>query len=87
MTLATIPQPQATPSRMSSREVAELTGKQHAHVMRDIREMCAVVAESNSGFVCETSSYIGGDGRPYPMYEMDRETTLCLLTGYDAGAA
>ena len=86
MQLATIPQPQATPNRMSSREVAELTGKNHAHVMRDIREICEALHESKTGFVCETVSYIGGDGRPYPMYEMDKETTICLLTGYDVVA-
>lgn len=86
MTLATIPQPQATPSRMSSREVAELTGKNHADVMRDIRSMTEALTKASALWCVESATYIGGDGRPYPMYEMDRETTLCLLTGYDAGA-
>ena len=86
MTLATIPQPQATPSRMSSREVAELTGKQHSNVMRDIREMTEELTNSEMNWCVESSTYVGGDGRTYPMYEMDKETTTCLLTGYSATA-
>lgn len=86
MNLATIPQPQATPNRMSSREVAELTGKQHSNVMRDIREMTEALTNSELNWCVESASYIGGDGRSYPMYDMDKETTICLLTGYDAGA-
>jgi anti-repressor protein len=80
------PSNQLAPRRMSSREVAELTGKNHAHVMRDIREMCGALEESKTGFVCETTSYTGGDGRQYPQYEMDKDTTICLLTGYDVVA-
>lgn len=86
MQLATIPQPQATPNRMSSREVAELTGKNHADVMRDIRTMAETLTKANMLSCVESASYIGGDGRPYPMYEMDKETTICLMTGYDAVA-
>lgn len=78
--------PEATPNRMSSREVAELTNKSHSHVMRDIREMCAVLAESKTGFCCESAQYIGENGQLYDMYELDKETTICLLTGYDAVA-
>lgn len=80
------PAPLNTPSRMSSREVAELTGKQHAHVMRDVRAMCHQLHESKVGFVCETTSYTGGDGRAYDQYQLDKDTTICLLTGYDAAA-
>lgn len=86
MNLAAIPQPQATPNRMSSREVAELTGKQHSNVMRDIREMTEDLTNSELNWCVESASYIGGDGRTYPMYEMDKETTICLLTGYSAAA-
>ena len=63
MQLTTTPQPQATPNRMSSREVAELTGKNHADVMRDIRALQKGIDESKSGFVCEAATYTGGDGR------------------------
>jgi phage antirepressor YoqD-like protein len=74
------------PNRMSTREVAEITGKNHAHVMRDVREMTEVLTNSSVNWCVESTTYIGGDGRPYPMYNMDKETTICLLTGYDAGA-
>lgn len=81
--MLSIQQPGAAPSRMSSREVAELTGKRHDNVMRDVREMCAALHSSKVSFVCETASYIGGNGQAYEMYELDKETTICLLTGYD----
>jgi len=78
--------PYGAPQRMSSREVAELTGKQQAHVMRDIRDMCAALAESKTGFCCEPAKYAGENGQLYDMYQMDKDTTICLLTGYDAVA-
>ncbi|WWJ88782.1 Rha family transcriptional regulator [Erwinia aphidicola] len=34
---------------MTSREIAELTGKQHAHVMRDIEVMLEQLNESAEG--------------------------------------
>lgn len=82
LTLANTP-PQGTPNRMSSREVAGLTGKAHGHIMRDIREMCAALAESKIGFCCEPAKYDGDNGQQYDMYNLDRATTECLLTGYD----
>lgn len=73
-----------TPNRMSSREVAELTGKNHADVMRDIRSMHATLTKANLLSCVESDTYVGADLREYPMYQMDKETTICLLTGYDA---
>ena len=72
--------------RMSSREIAELTGKNHAHVMRDIREMASALTKASVHSCVEPASYIGGDGRAYDMYQLDKETTICLLTGYDTAA-
>ena len=69
---------------MSSRELAELTGKQHSNVMRDIRVMVEELMNSNLNPCVKSTTYIGKDGRTYDQYELDKETTLCLVAGYDA---
>lgn len=80
--LATISSTFAT---MSSREIAELTEKQHAHVMRDIRAMTErLSADPNLDWHCETETYIDEQGKPRDMYRMDKDTTLTLVSGYDA---
>lgn len=68
---------------MTSREIADLTGKRHADVMRDIRVMCEDLQNANLRFVCKTSTYEGENGQPYPQYELDKDTSLNLLLGYD----
>jgi phage antirepressor YoqD-like protein len=68
---------------MSSREIAEITGKNHGDVMRDIRNMTATLQKAEMLFVCESAQYVGGNGQLYDMYELDKETSICLLTGYD----
>jgi hypothetical protein len=83
MSLATIPQPQATPNRMSSREVAELTGKQHSNVMRDIREMRKNLDESKTGFVCERATYIANNGHERPMFMLCHDFARLLERKYD----
>lgn len=71
---------------MSSREIAELTGKRHADVMRDIRVMREELQNANLRFVCESSTYQGENDQPYPQYELDKDTSLTLLLGYDVAA-
>ena len=69
---------------MTSREIAELTGKEHGNVMRDIRAMLeAISTDSNLNPCANSSSYTGKDGRQYPQYELDKNTCLTLLLGYD----
>ena len=69
---------------MSSREIAELTGKQHNNVMRDIRVMMeALEQDSNLSSVCKQTTYSASNGQKYPQYELDKDTCLTLLLGYD----
>ena len=75
------------PVTMTSREIAELTGKDHGNVMRDIRAMVdAISTDSNLNPCAKSTTYAGKDGRQYPQYELDKDTCLTLLLGYDAVA-
>jgi len=71
---------------MTSREIADLTGKEHGNVMRDIRVLVSELQASNLNPVFKTSTYPGLNGQDYPQYELDKDTTLALLLGYDAAA-
>lgn len=67
---------------MSSREIAELTGKRHDHVLRDIRNMLdQLELPPIHGEKVESTG-----GRPSSVYHLDRDLTDCLLTGYSAKA-
>ena len=50
---------------MTSLEIAEVTGKQHAHVMRDIRVLIDKINESTSGLVDCREDYHRGDRTQY----------------------
>lgn len=71
---------------MTSREIAELTGKNHADVMRDIRNMLEQLKKANLLSWVKSTTYVGKDGRQYPQYELDKDTCLTLLLGYDTVA-
>lgn len=66
---------------MSSREIADLTGKQHQHVKRDIEKMLGDLKEDVSSF---GRIYLDSMNRQQNEYLLDREHTDCLLTGYSA---
>lgn len=68
---------------MSSREIAELTGKQHQHVKRDIEKMLSELQEDASNF---GHIYLDSMNRKQTEYLLDRDHTDCLLTGYSARA-
>jgi Rha family phage regulatory protein len=65
---------------MSSRQIAQITGKNHADVLRDIRRMFAGLEITESRFA---GSYTDSTGRTLPMFDLDEEMTLCLTSGYD----
>jgi phage antirepressor YoqD-like protein len=65
---------------MSSREIAELTGKQHKDVIRDIRVMCKALADDGADL---RHLHEIKDGRNYTAeFRLDRILTETLLTGY-----
>lgn len=70
------------PLTMTSREIAELTDKQHSHVMRDIEQMLTQLGEGLEG--CLQYWTHPQNGQSYRMYALDREHTECLITGYSA---
>lgn len=64
---------------MSSREIAELTGKQHKHVIRDIRAMLDALGDGPD----LGHHYEEQDERGYTAcIHLDRELTETLVTGY-----
>jgi Rha family phage regulatory protein len=67
---------------MSSLEIAELTGKRHAHVLRDVESLINQEAITKPNF--GLSEYKDASGKSNPMYNLDYEATMVLITGYDA---
>ena len=71
-----------TDQMMSSKEIAELTGKRHDHVMRDVKSLVNQEAITAPSF--GVSEYKDASGKSNLMYKLDLEATMVLITGYDA---
>lgn len=69
---------------MSSREIAELTGKRHDNVLRDIEKM-AKDLEILDRLKFEVSEEINNLGFPVQrkVYKLNKEETLILVSGYN----
>jgi phage regulator Rha-like protein len=65
---------------MSSREIAELTGKEHKNVLADIRNMLEKLGKRLADFSADLPDAYG---RMQPGFKLDRELTLTLVSGYD----
>lgn len=74
-------QPDGQPVTMTSREIAELTGKAHFNVLADIRKMLAELKEDELKF---QAIYLDSMNRQQTEFVLDRELTDTLLTGYSA---
>jgi phage regulator Rha-like protein len=70
---------------MTSKEIAELTGKNHADVMRDIRNLQDQVGtESIFALSFIINELPNGGSKQLPMYSLDKKQTLLLISGYNA---
>lgn len=64
---------------MTSREIAELTGKDHKNVLADVRKMLAEIGSAEN-----SANLPDAYGRPQPVLLLDKEQSLCLVAGYSA---
>lgn len=69
---------------MTSLQIADVTGKNHAHVMRDIRNLLDKgVSESNFGLSSYKQKQPNGGTKDVAMYELTPKGCLILASGYD----
>lgn len=66
---------------MTSKEIAELTGKEHFNVMRDIRKMLADLGEGVLKF--EDTQINPQNGQSYPIFRLPKDLTITLVSGYN----
>lgn len=72
----------AQPLAMTSREIAELAGKEHFHVLRDIDALLRTLnPELGLGFT--SSTYVDSTGKRNRQFILDRDSSYCLVAGYD----
>jgi len=64
---------------MSSREIAEVTGKRHDHVMTDIQKMLADLNLHAPDF---SGTYQTERGNTYQCFNLPKRETLILVSGY-----
>lgn len=64
---------------MSSLEIAELTGKRHADVLRDISEVLRQAEIDERKFA---SVYKGGNGQDRPCFHLPRRECDLVVSGY-----
>jgi phage antirepressor YoqD-like protein len=69
--------------KMTSRDLAEITGKQHAHIMRDIRGEIDALGEVNES-IFGLVDYTDAKGEKRPQYIFGRKGAMQLALKYDA---
>ena len=67
---------------MTSLEIAELTGKQHKNLMRDIRNM-EPAWENIAGLKFELGSYKDANGQLRPCYVLTKTECLYIATKFN----
>jgi anti-repressor protein len=73
-----------TGETISSKVIAEITGKQHSNVMQDVRNLLDQLGDEKGGLTFQLSSYFGDNGKQNAMYELTKKEALLLASGYNA---
>lgn len=68
---------------MSSRLIAELTGKAHKNVLNDIRVMAEQLDLELGGLIFQLSEYVGLQNKKHPEYLLTKKESLLVISGYD----
>lgn len=68
---------------ISSIEISTLIGKNHSHVMRDIRLIEEKLINPNLDSLWKATSYNDSRGRKQPIYQLTKKGTLLLVSKYD----
>lgn len=71
----------------TSLRVAEIFGKQHKNVLRDIHEIIAQVTDKFSQLNFEPAEYTDAQGKSRPMFQMTRNGFTMLVMGFAGRAA
>lgn len=79
MNKVTVANGRSAVTKMSSREIAVLTGKRHDNVMADCRKMLEALNLQSPDFL---GDYQDDRGRTYQEFWLDQDLTLTLMTGY-----
>lgn len=67
---------------VTSLDVAETFGKEHYHVMEDIREIQSKISTPEFSGLFYESEYKASNGKKNPMYYMNRDGFTLLVMGY-----
>ena len=68
--------------KMTSREIAELTGKRHDHVMTDIRKMLLELHGEGGLPSFRDTHRNEQNGQSYPIFNLPKRETMILVSGY-----
>lgn len=71
-------------SEYTSLKMAEITGKRHDNIMRDIKDEISQLGEEKALLIFEESIYTNSNNRSMPMFSMTEEGWLQMGARYDA---